>query len=107
MHARCEVVANASCFVSARLVSLSAMESEAFADRLGVLSDEDVEVLCSAATWYAKYHAGSVASGASDVSAYAVEQRERYSALVDALAKLGVRIPLPVEIASALERSAA
>ena len=86
---------------------MRAVETRELADRLANLSKEEALALRGAATWYVKYHAGVIASAAGDTTAYAVEQRERYKLLVETLGKLGVRVPLPVEIASARERHAA
>jgi hypothetical protein len=65
-------------------------------------SEREIEALRGAAVWYAKYHAGAIASAAQDPGAYAVAEREEYLALVAALDKLGVRLRLP----DALQRAA-
>lgn len=69
-------------------------------DSLAELSREELSALCGAAAWYARYHASHVAAEASANHASAVSQRERYLALIDALRKLGMRIPLPDELAA-------
>ncbi len=65
-------------------------------------SEREIQALRGAAVWYAKYHAGAIASAAQDPGAYAVAEREEYLALVAALDKLGVRVRLP----DALQRAA-
>lgn len=60
---------------------------------VSTLEADELAALTSAATWYANYHAGIIADRADDDSAYAVAQRERYSALVTGLRKLGIRLP--------------
>lgn len=57
-------------------------------------SEGELQALRGAAVWYAKYHAGSIASAAHDTAAYAVAEREEYLDLT-ALAKLGVRVRMP------------
>lgn len=83
------------------------MESRELPARFAQLTEEEALAVRGAATWYVKYHAGVIASAAGETTAYAVDQRERYRILVEGLGKLGVRIPLPGEIVSALERHAA
>jgi hypothetical protein len=57
------------------------------------LTKDELTALAEAATWYAKYHARIIAENADDLSAQAVGQRERYESLLDALHKLGIRLP--------------
>lgn len=64
-------------------------------DALAQMTDAELAALRGAATWYANYHAGEVADLASENAAYAVAERRRYLALVDALGKLGVRVRVP------------
>lgn len=59
------------------------------------LSQREIQALRGAAVWYAKYHAGTIASAAHDPGAYAVAEREEYLDLITALDKLGVRVRLP------------
>jgi len=59
------------------------------------LSRREIQALRGAAVWYAKYHAGAIASAAQDPGAYAVAEREEYLDLITALDKLGVRVRLP------------
>ena len=59
------------------------------------LTERELQALRGAAVWYAKYHAGSIASAAHDSAAYAVADREEYLDLIAALAKLGVRVRVP------------
>jgi hypothetical protein len=66
------------------------------------LSGREIQALRGAAVWYAKYHAGAIASAAHDPRAYAVAEREEYLDLIAALDKLGVRLRLP----DALQRAA-
>lgn len=60
---------------------------------LQALTRAELSAIASAATWYAKYHARIIAELADDQSAHAVGQRERYEDLLNALRKLGVRLP--------------
>jgi hypothetical protein len=62
---------------------------------LPAFTEREIHALRGAAVWYAKYHAGSIASTAQDRAAYAVEEREEYLDLIAALAKLGVRVRVP------------
>lgn len=64
-------------------------------DALPPLESDELEALRGAAAWYASYHAGTIAAEAQDGSAYAVVERERYLALISALRKLGLSLPLP------------
>jgi hypothetical protein len=66
-----------------------------FTERVHSLSEEELDALTAAATWYANYALRDVAEQATDVSAYAVEQRRSYLALVDGLRKLGVAVTVP------------
>lgn len=66
-----------------------------FSDRVAGLSEEELDALTGAASWYASYAARDVAAEAQDMSAYAVEGRRSYFALVGALGKLGVRKVVP------------
>jgi hypothetical protein len=59
------------------------------------LTASELQALCGAAVWYAKYHAAAVASSADDPGAYAVAEREKYVDLIAALAELGVRVRVP------------
>ncbi|MGI8462326.1 MAG: hypothetical protein ACR2OC_11955 [Solirubrobacterales bacterium] len=60
------------------------------------LTDAELSALKSAATWYAKYHARTIAERADDRSASALAQRERYQSLLLGLRKLGVRLRDPL-----------
>lgn len=64
-------------------------------DPLEALSPEELAALRAAGAWYASYHAREIAAEAQDTSAYAVEERRQYLALVAGLGKLGVTIALP------------
>lgn len=66
-------------------------------------TEQELQALRGAAVWYAKYHAGSIASTADDPRAYAVAEREEYLDLIAALEKLGVRVRVP----DALQQQAA
>jgi hypothetical protein len=66
-----------------------------FSDRVHALSEEELDALTAAATWYANYASRDIVEQADDVSAYAVEQRRSYLALVDGLRKLGVMVAVP------------
>lgn len=66
---------------------------------LAELTSEELGALRGAAAWYASYHAREVEAEASEQAAYAVAERERYRALVSALHKLGVRVPMPDALA--------
>jgi hypothetical protein len=70
------------------------------------LTAEELAALRGAATWYANYHAREIDADAHETAAYAVEDRRRYLALLSALRKLGVQIPLPDQLA-AVQRQAA
>lgn len=67
----------------------------------GQLTEQEIEALAGAGAWYAKYHARIIAERADDRSAYAKAQRERYSALLSGLEKLGVRLRDPLSDAVA------
>lgn len=66
-----------------------------FSDRVHALSEEELDALTAAATWYANYAARDVIEQAGDSSAYAVEQRRSYLALVEGLRKLGIGVAVP------------
>lgn len=84
--------------VSGRSATFAAMT---FSDRVHSLSEEELDALTSAATWYANYTSRDVVEQVGDASAYAVEQRRSYLALVEGLRKLGVMVAIP----EALERA--
>lgn len=63
------------------------------------LTGEELNALRGAGAWYASYHARQIAGEVGKGTAYAVEARERYLALVSALGKLGVGVALPDELA--------
>jgi len=69
--------------------------------RISDLTPVEREALLNAGRWYARYRARDVAEEAQDDSAYAVAEREQYFALVTALRKQGVSVPLPDELARA------
>lgn len=71
------------------------MTDIAYDELIGELTDREVRVLASAAAWYAKYHAPTVAQEADDASALAVVRREQYVELLTGLRKLGVSILPP------------
>lgn len=77
-----------------------------FIVRVNDLSEEELDALTAAATWYANYASRDVAEQADDVSAYAVEQRRTYLTLVDGLRKLGVAVPVPEALDRAAMRAA-
>lgn len=62
---------------------------------LTALTDDEVAALPSAGAWYASYHVRDIAAEAEVDAAWAIAERERFMALVGALAKLGVDVPLP------------
>lgn len=66
-----------------------------FSDRVKELSEDELDALTAAASWYASYSARDVAAEADDPSAYAVEARETYFALVRGLRKLGIGTAVP------------
>lgn len=68
---------------------------------LADLTPLEREALLNAGRWYARYRARDVAEEALDDSAYAVAEREQYFALITALRKQGVSMPLPDELARA------
>jgi hypothetical protein len=86
--------------VSEHLVNFRAVDESTI---LPEFSERELQALRGAAVWYAKYHAGSIASTAHDPAAYAVAEREEYLDLIAALAKLGVRVRVP----DALQQQAA
>lgn len=67
-------------------------------DPVAALTPLEREALLNAGRWYARYRARDMAEEAHDDSAYAVAERERYLALITALRKLGVSVPLPDEL---------
>ena len=71
------------------------MTQLAHEERSAVISDRELDVLASAAVWYARYHAPTIAQEAGDQGAAAVSHRERYLELIVALRKLGVQILPP------------
>lgn len=71
------------------------MTQLAHEERIATLSDREVDVLASAAVWYARYHAPTIAQEAGDPGAAAASHRERYLELIVALRKLGVPIVPP------------
>lgn len=78
--------------VSERTASFRPVEaSRTIAD----LTEAELQAVRGAAVWYAKYHAGAIATASDDPGAYAVAEREEYLALITALEKLGVRVRLP------------
>ena len=90
-------------FVSGRLDTVGAMT---FSDRLDTLSEEELDALSAAATWYAHYASRDVIEQAADASAYAVEQRRSYLALVEGLRKLGIMVAVPEALDRAPLRAA-
>jgi len=62
------------------------------------LSADERDALVSGAAWYASYRAHDIAADAADTSLAAETERERFLALVSALGKFGVRVPLPDEL---------
>lgn len=74
---------------------------------LSSLSAAELEALRGAAVWYAKYQASAIAAEALDASARAAAEREEYLALVNALAKLGVKLRVPEVLSTAADRAAA
>jgi hypothetical protein len=71
-------------------------------ERIAELSDEEMSEICSAATWYAKFHARIIAERADDPSAMAVAQRDHYLSLIAGLRKLGVRVVDPTAAVTSL-----
>lgn len=67
----------------------------AFTDRVADLSEDELDALARASTWYANYFADRIAAEAAESHAYAVEARRSYLDLVSALRKLGIRYALP------------
>ena len=70
-------------------------------DPMADLTPLEREALLNAGRWYARYRARDLAEEAHDDSAYAIAERERYFALITALRKQGVSVPLPDELARA------
>ncbi len=77
-----------------------------FSDRVHHLSEEELDALTAAATWYANYASRDVIEQAGDASAYAVEQRRSYLALVEGLRKLGIMLAVPEALDRAPLRAA-
>jgi hypothetical protein len=77
-----------------------------FSDRVHALSEEELDALTAAATWYANYASRDVIEQADDASAYAVEQRRSYLALVEGLRKLGIMVAVPEALDRAPLRAA-
>lgn len=71
------------------------------------LSDEETRALTGAAAWYANYHARIIAEQLDDPSAAALAEREDYRNLVEALAKLGVKMRNPLTDIDRTDRVAA
>jgi hypothetical protein len=71
----------------------------AFVERAPRLSEQELEALTRAGTWYANYFAREIAAEASETAAYAVEERRAYLTLVSALRTLGLRYAVPDELA--------
>ena len=69
-----------------------------FVERAPALTEEELDALTRAATWYASYHARAIASEADEMHAYAIAERRSYLALVGGLRKLGIRFALPDEL---------
>lgn len=64
-------------------------------DRVPDLCEEELEALSAAASWFASYAARGIPAEAQDMSAYAVEARRSYFALVRGLGKLGIPKVVP------------
>ena len=77
------------------MISFRAM---ALADRVSELTEEELDGLLRAASWYASYFARDIAAEAEETHALAVEERRSYLALVRALRKLGVMFAVPDEL---------
>ena len=77
-----------------------------FQERVTELTEEELDALTAAASWYASYAARDVEAEASDDSAYAVEARESYLALVRGLRKLGVMLAVPDALLEHTQRAA-
>ena len=66
-----------------------------FTDRAVELSEDELDALARASTWYANYFSDRIAGEAAETHAYAVEARRSYLDLVSALRKLGIRYAVP------------
>ena len=71
-----------------------------FSERASRLSEQELEALVRAGTWYANYFAREIAAEADETAAYAVEERRAYLTLVSALRKLGMLYAVPDELAA-------
>ena len=77
-----------------------------FTDRVTDLSEDELDAMARASTWYANYFAEQIAADVGESHAYAVEARRAYLDLVSALRKLGIRYAVP-DALQAHERQAA
>jgi hypothetical protein len=66
-----------------------------FTDRATDLTEDELDAMARASTWYANYFAEQIAGDAGESHAYAVEARRGYLDLVSALRKLGIRYAVP------------
>lgn len=78
----------------------------AFGDRVTALSEEELDALTRASTWYANYFAHELAAEAEETHSLAVAERKAYLDLVSALRKLGIRFAVPDELGPHLQRVA-
>jgi hypothetical protein len=66
-----------------------------FTERVTDLTEEELDALTAAGSWYASYVARDIAAEIGDRSAYAVEARESYLSLLRGLHKLGIVLTAP------------
>jgi hypothetical protein len=66
-----------------------------FSERVTDLTEEELDALTAAASWYASYTARDIAAESDDRSAYAVEARDSYLSLLRGLRKLGIMLAVP------------
>lgn len=77
-----------------------------FTDRVTDLTEDEIDAMARASTWYANYFAEQIAVDADESHAYAVETRRAYLDLVSALRKLGIRYAVPDALQSHEQQAA-
>lgn len=77
-----------------------------FQERVTDLTEEELDALTAAASWYASYAARDIAAEVGDESAYAVEARQSYISLVRGLRKLGIMLAVPDSLLEHSRRAA-
>jgi len=73
----------------------TSLQTMSFSERVIDLTEEELDALTAAASWYASYTARDIAAESDDQSAYAVEARDSYLSLLRGLRKLGIMFAAP------------